>query len=75
MTADDTMSVRLQEHNIFATVTAALFGALVPSALIDVGGKVAIAFVCGFASLAGQALWRMAVKRWGDIRAPKSGRF
>lgn len=73
----DTHDMRLSEHNVFATVTAALFGALMPAAVVDVGGKVAIAFACGFVSLAGQACWRAVVRKWYDMRAariPKSGR-
>lgn len=77
MTETHPNEMRLSEHNVFATVTAALFGAFMPAAVVDVGGKVAIAFACGFVSLAGQACWRAVVRKWYDVRAtrvPKSGR-
>ena len=70
MNADDTASHFMSRHetNVFATVTAILFGGLMPAAIIDTTGKICIAFACGFASLAGQALWRMAVRRYYDLR-------
>jgi hypothetical protein len=50
------------ETNISTAIFSAIFGALVPAAMIDTAGKIAIAFGCGFASLAGQALWRRVVR-------------
>jgi len=58
------------EHRIFTDITMALFGALVPATVVDTAGKIGIALGCGFASMAGQALWRMAVRRFRRIGMP-----
>lgn len=67
--ADDTGSFEVDdmsrhvETNAFAIAISAILGAAVPNYVIDTAGKIVLAFTCGFASLAGQALWRMAVSR------------
>lgn len=52
------------DYNVSTGIFAMLFGALVPASAIDTAAKIGIAFGCGFASLAGQALWRAAVRRF-----------
>jgi len=65
--ARDDFMVR-HEYNVGTGIIAMVFGAMVPAATIDTLGKIGIAFGCGFASLAGQALWRMAVRRFYSMR-------
>ena len=60
--------MRQHEHHVVINILAGLFGALVPASVLDTGSKIAIAFGCGFATLAGQTLWRACVRFYRRLR-------
>lgn len=75
--ADDTGNYMIHDQHNFSitgTIAAALFGALMPPEFLTLAGRIGVAFCCGFASLAGQALWRAAVRKVVSTRTPRSQR-